>query len=154
MGFSPRRVCFLLFFSPSARPPSAPLFGRVVDWMTRRLSACRQIFLMIFVQAMLRSIWARCLRVSVFVSMCVRGFFYAPVSAKLIIYIYIYLVVVESASRPPRSSSRCWTRFFQLCAAYSDFTVLSHFNHRLHHHHHHCQSSVTSLDNLCIMCTI
>lgn len=58
--------------------------------MTRRLSACRQIFLMIFVQAMLRSIWARCLRVSVFVSMCVRGFFHAPVSAKLIIYICIW----------------------------------------------------------------
>lgn len=89
IGFFSSSGVFSTFFSPSARPPSAPLFGRVVDWMTRRLSACRQIFLMIFVQAMLRSIWARCLRVSVFVSMCVRGFFYAPVSAKLIIYICI-----------------------------------------------------------------
>lgn len=51
---------------------------------------------------MLRSIWVRCLRVNVYVSVsmcvCVGGEagFYAPVSAKLIIYI----VEVESTSRP------------------------------------------------------
>lgn len=63
-------VCFFSLHPPPA-PSSgcAPLFGRVVDWMTRRLSACRQIFLMIFVQAMLASFDLGA--VSVYVCVCV-----------------------------------------------------------------------------------
>jgi len=58
----------------------------MADWMTRRLSACRQIFLMIFcwagkgfISLRFGSIWGPSVLLCVWVS------FYAPVSAKLII---------------------------------------------------------------------
>lgn len=166
IGFFSSSCVFFFFCTPPSSSGCAPLFGRVVDWMTRRLSACRQIFLMIFVQAMLASfdLGAVSVYVCVCVWMCVgeESVFYAPVSAKLIIYIYRKSRVCVKASHS--AAHRSWTRFFQLCAAYSDFTVLSLFNHPQHHHHHrhhvyhyglhNRQSSVTLLDNLCIMCTI